>query len=173
MINYFPYDYSPPSGETPFAVDMEVAGCPWQPEHRLVRDRPERPRDRAAQRGPSNLVFLLDVSGSMGEPNKLPLVKQAMQMLVEQLNENDRVAIVTYADGTDLRLPSARGNEQANHRRPSSRSRPAAAPTAARASSWPTGRPASISSARASTASSSAPTATSTSASPARTNWSG
>jgi Ca-activated chloride channel homolog len=112
MINYFPYDYSPPSGGTPFAVNMEVAGCPWQPEHRLLRVGIKGREIERQSRGPSNIVFLLDVSGSMGEPDKLPLVKQAMRMLVEQLTEDDRVAIVTYASGTDVRLPSARGDEQ-------------------------------------------------------------
>ena len=111
MINYFPYDYAPPSDGKPFAVNMEVAGCPWQPEHRLLRVGLKGREIDRQRRGPSNLVFLLDVSGSMGEPDKLPLVKQAMRMLVEQLTEDDRVAIVTYADGTDLRLPSARGDE--------------------------------------------------------------
>ena len=111
MINYFPYEYSPPSGKTPFAVNMELAECPWQPEHRLLRVGLKGREVEPQKRGPSNLVFLLDVSGSMGEPDKLPLVKQAMRMLVEQLTEDDRVAIVTYADGTEVRLPSARGNE--------------------------------------------------------------
>lgn len=111
MVNYFPYDYSPPSGGTPFAASMEIGACPWQPDHRLLRVGLKGREVQRQKRGPSNLVFLLDVSGSMGEPDKLPLVKQAMRMLVEQLTEDDRVAIVTYADGTDLRLPSARGDE--------------------------------------------------------------
>jgi Mg-chelatase subunit ChlD len=112
MVNYFSYDYSPPSDETPFAVHLETAECPWQTAHRLVRIGLKGREVERRERGPSNFVFLLDVSGSMGEPNKLPLVKQAMRMLVEQLGEEDRVAIVTYANGTDLRLPSARGNER-------------------------------------------------------------
>ena len=91
---------------------METAECPWKPDHRLLRIGLKGREIDRQQRGPSNLVFLLDVSGSMGEPNKLPLVKEAMKMLVEQLGEDDRVAIVTYASGTDVRLPSARGNER-------------------------------------------------------------
>ena len=112
LVNYFPYDYSPPSDAAPVAVHLETAECPWQPEHRLVRIGLKAREIDRQDRGPSNLVFLLDVSGSMGEPDKLPLVKQAMRMLVEQLTEDDRVAIVTYASGTEVRLPSARGDER-------------------------------------------------------------
>lgn len=112
MVNYFQYNYAPPKDATPFAVHLETAECPWRPDHRLVRIGLKGREIDRRERGPSNLVFLLDVSGSMGEPNKLPLVKQSMRMLVEQLREDDRVAIVTYADGTGVRLPSARGNEK-------------------------------------------------------------
>ncbi len=112
MVNYFQYDYAPPKDAAPFAVHLETAECPWRPDHRLVRIGLKGREIDRRERGPSNFVFLLDVSGSMGEPNKLPLVKQAMRMLVEQLHEDDRVAIVTYADGTGVRLPSARGNEK-------------------------------------------------------------
>ncbi len=112
MINYFTYDYPQPSGKTPFSVNMEVAQCPWKPEHRLLRIGLKGREIDRRELGPSNLVFLLDVSGSMNQPNKLPLVKQAMRMLVEQLTEDDRVAIVTYASGVGVPLPSARGNEQ-------------------------------------------------------------
>ncbi len=112
MINYFTYHYSPPSGHTPFSVQMEAAACPWQPEHRLVRIGLKGREIDRRERGPSNIVFLLDVSGSMNDPYKLPLVKQAMRMLVDQLQENDHVAIVTYANGTAVPLPSARGSER-------------------------------------------------------------
>ena len=107
LVNYFAYDYVPPEDkETPFAAHVTIAGCPWRPEHRLARigikgwamPPPERP--------PSNFVFLLDVSGSMGVGNKLPLVKQAIRMLVEQLDERDRVAMVVYAGASGLVLPS-------------------------------------------------------------------
>jgi Ca-activated chloride channel family protein len=91
---------------------VEVAGCPWKPEHRLVRigikgremDRDNRPR--------SNLVFLVDVSGSMDEPNKLPLVVYGLEQLTRELGENDRVAIVVYASSEGLVLPSTPGNNQ-------------------------------------------------------------
>lgn len=106
LINYFSYDYPQPSEGVPFSTTVEVAGCPWNAEHRLVRvglKGREIERDR---RPPSNLVFLLDVSGSMNEPNKLPLVKQSMKLLAEQLQENDKVAIVVYAGNSGMVLPS-------------------------------------------------------------------
>ena len=112
MVNYFTYDYPQPTDGTPFSVNMEAAECPWRPEHRLLRIGLKGREIERRELGPSNIVFLLDVSGSMNEPDKLPLVKQAMRMLVEQLAEDDRVAIVTYASGVGLPLPSARGNEQ-------------------------------------------------------------
>ncbi|MHC4880682.1 MAG: vWA domain-containing protein, partial [Planctomycetota bacterium] len=106
LINYFDYDYPQPDGSHPFAVNIEAATCPWRREHLLARiglkgvevDRSERPD--------ANLVFLLDVSGSMNQPNKLPLVKSSMRMLVEQLRPTDRVAIVVYAGASGLVLPS-------------------------------------------------------------------
>ncbi len=112
MVNYFTYDYPQPTDGTPFSVNIETAQCPWRPEHRLLRIGLKGREIDRRELGPSNIVFLLDVSGSMDEPNKLPLVKQAMRMLVEQLTEDDRVAIVTYASGTNVPLPSARGNER-------------------------------------------------------------
>jgi Ca-activated chloride channel family protein len=112
LINYFRYDYPLPEGKVPFAVHLEAAQCPWRPDHRLLRIGLKGREVEKHQRGPSNLVFLLDVSGSMADADKLPLVKQAMRLLVEQLGENDRVSIVTYADGAGVRLPSARGNQR-------------------------------------------------------------
>jgi Ca-activated chloride channel homolog len=112
MVNYFHYDYAPPEDAAPLAVHLETAQCPWQKDHRLVRIGLKGREIDRRRRGPSNLVFLLDVSGSMADENKLPLVKQAMRLLVEQLTEDDRVAIVTYASDTAVRLPSARGNER-------------------------------------------------------------
>jgi Ca-activated chloride channel family protein len=109
LVNYFRYDYAPPSDSQPFAVHLEAAGCPWNPEHRLLRvglKAREIPPDR---RPPSNLVFLIDVSGSMQPANKLPLVKRALKMLVENLGENDRIAMVVYASATGLVLPATTG----------------------------------------------------------------
>jgi len=108
LINAFPYDYSPPAAGTdaPFAAHLEVAAAPWAPEHQLVRVGLKGRDLSAADRGPANLVFLLDVSGSMNQPNKLPLVKAALRLLVGQLRADDRVAIVTYAGSSGLALPS-------------------------------------------------------------------
>ena len=112
MVNYFPYDYRPPEGDQPFAVHVEVAQCPWNVRHRLVRIGLKGREIERDKRGPSNLVFLLDVSGSMRDENKLPLVKQAMRLLVEQLGEDDRVAIVTYAGEAGLKLESTCGDQK-------------------------------------------------------------
>lgn len=106
LINYFDYAYAPPTDEHPFAVHLAAAPCPWQPEHRLVRVGLKGKELPAAERPSSNLVFLLDVSGSMDAPNKLPLVQRGLEMLVQQLGENDRVAIVVYAGAAGLVLPS-------------------------------------------------------------------
>lgn len=114
LINYFPTDEEGPAADAkePFAVKVEMAACPWQPQHRLARIA-IKGRQIGQDRQPSNLVFLVDVSGSMGEPNKLPLVQQSLRMLTEQLGENDRVSMVTYAGGTQVVLPSTRGQNKA------------------------------------------------------------
>jgi Ca-activated chloride channel family protein len=112
MINYFTYDYAQPSDEKPFAVHVDVASCPWETSHRLVRIGLKGKEVATDKRGPSNLVFLLDVSGSMTPPERLPLVKQAMRLLVEKLTENDRVAIVVYAGASGLALPSTTGDHK-------------------------------------------------------------
>ncbi len=108
MLNYFPYHDSPAAdaSDQPFAVHVEVSGCPWNAAHRLARiGIAAKPIDRA-NRPASNLVFLVDVSGSMDNPDKLPLVQWGLQRLVEQLGENDRVAIVVYLGAAGLVLPS-------------------------------------------------------------------
>ena len=112
MVNYFRYDYPQPGGDRPFSVTLEAAECPWHSGRRLVRiglegrdiDRRERPA--------GNLVFLIDVSGSMSAANKLPLVKQALAMLVEELTEHDSVAIVTYAGDAGVKLPATSGDQK-------------------------------------------------------------
>lgn len=106
MLNYFTYDYPQPKRGEPFSVNVEVAGCPWDGDHRLVRIGLKGREVPAAKRPPSNLVFLVDVSGSMQPANKLPLLKRALKMLVQQLGENERVAIVVYAGSSGLVLPS-------------------------------------------------------------------
>ena len=106
FVNYFRYDYPTPEGDVPFSSHVEIAGCPWAPEHRLVRVALKGREIKEENRPTSNLVFLLDVSGSMAPENKLPLLQKAMRLLVEQLSENDRVAIVVYAGASGLVLPS-------------------------------------------------------------------
>ena len=111
LINYFRYDYAGPTDEHPFAVHLETAECPWQPKHRLVRVGIQGKR-LDGERPPSNLVFLIDVSGSMNEPNKLPLVQRSLSRLVRELGANDRVSIVVYAGASGLILPPTSGAEQ-------------------------------------------------------------
>jgi Ca-activated chloride channel family protein len=107
LVNYFPYRYAAPTGkDVPVAAHLEVAEAPWAPAHRLVRIGLKAREVAEASRPSANLVFLLDVSGSMEDANKLPLVKQSMQMLVNRLRPDDRVAIVTYAGASGLALPS-------------------------------------------------------------------
>ncbi|HEY4312593.1 MAG TPA: VWA domain-containing protein [Pirellulales bacterium] len=112
MVNYFHYDYAPPQDNVPFAAHTAVADCPWAPTHRLVRVALKGREIAVDHRPATNLVFLLDVSGSMNDPNKLPLVKEGMRLLVGKLDENDRVAIVVYAGASGLVLPSTRGNDK-------------------------------------------------------------
>lgn len=110
MVNYFDYAYSPPTDNHPFAVHIETAACPWQPQHRLVRFGIQGKKIES-QRPSSNLVFLLDVSGSMNQPNKLPLVIYGMKMLASQLGENDRVSMVVYAGAAGMVLPPTSGED--------------------------------------------------------------
>jgi len=112
LVNYFPYAYAPPTGEHPFAVHVEVGQAPWRPEHRLLRVAIKAREVERAERQPSNLVFLLDVSGSMDTPAKLPLLKSAFRLLVENLREQDRVAIVVYAGAAGLVLPPTPGSDK-------------------------------------------------------------
>jgi len=113
LVNYFRLPYAAPDGDEPFAITTELAACPWNPAHRLaligIQGRQLPPREPA----PRNLVFLLDVSGSMMPPDKLPLVQSAMRMLVDALSERDRVAIVVYAGASGLVLPSTPGTDKA------------------------------------------------------------
>jgi Ca-activated chloride channel family protein len=97
LVNYFHYDYPQPDNETPFSAAMEVATCPWATEHRLLRVALHG-RDLARNARPaSNLVFLIDVSGSMQPDNKLPLLKRSLQLMIDQLSDRDQVGIVVYA----------------------------------------------------------------------------
>ncbi|HUR94715.1 MAG TPA: von Willebrand factor type A domain-containing protein [Gemmatimonadales bacterium] len=112
MVNYFPYRYPDHSGRHPFAVSTDVVPCPWAPAHRLVRIGLQARRVPTADLPPSNLVFLIDVSGSMQSPDKLPLVQQAFRALVNELRPEDRVAIVVYAGAAGLVLPSTSGSDK-------------------------------------------------------------
>jgi Ca-activated chloride channel homolog len=113
LVNYFDYEYKAPKDGKPFAANFEITEAPWNPSHRLLRIALKGREINQAKRSNSNLVFLLDVSGSMGEPNKLSLVKQSMEMLVDKLTESDRVAIVTYSTDASLYLPPTRGDQKA------------------------------------------------------------
>ena len=113
LINYFHFDYPQPSGDAPFSVTTELAECPWNTKHRLaligLQGRALSDKDNAAR----NLVFLIDVSGSMASPDKLPLVRNAMGMLADILDNRDRVAIVVYAGASGMVLPSTPGDQKA------------------------------------------------------------
>ena len=113
LVNYFTYDYATPTDEHPFAANVEVASCPWNPANRLVRVGIKGKEIDTEDRPASNLVFLLDVSGSMNNPNKLPLLKKGMKMLVDQLGENDKVSIVVYAGAAGMVLEPTYGYEKA------------------------------------------------------------
>ena len=112
LINYFSYDYPQPAGGAPFSVTAEVADCPWNARHRLVHIGLQGRRVSTEDMPPANLVFLVDVSGSMNEPRKLPLVKSSLRTLAEQLSPRDRVAIVVYAGTSGLVLQSTPGDRK-------------------------------------------------------------
>jgi Ca-activated chloride channel family protein len=112
MINYFNYEYPQPKGEDPFSVNTELASCPWNEKHQLVHIGLQGKKIPTDNLPASNLVFLIDVSGSMQDANKLPLLKSAFKMLVEEMREQDRVAIVVYAGAAGLVLPSTPGSEK-------------------------------------------------------------
>jgi Ca-activated chloride channel homolog len=112
LVNYFHFEYPPPEGDAPFAITTSVATCPWAPAHRLVRIGLQARAIARDQLPPRNLVFLIDVSGSMQDPVKLPLVKSALSLLVDQLDERDRVSIVVYAGSSGLVLPPTSGDRK-------------------------------------------------------------
>lgn len=113
MINYFDYQYNAPRAQHPFDVYTEAAPCPWEPKHRVLLIGLQGKTVDTGQLPASNLVFLMDVSGSMDAPNKLPLVQQSLSLLTDQLRPNDRVAIVVYAGAAGLVLESTPGTEKA------------------------------------------------------------
>lgn len=113
LVNYFRFDYPPPTTGAPFAITTDLAACPWNEGHRLalvgLRGRTSPVRETP----PRNLVFLVDVSGSMSTPDKLPLVRQALRLFAAELTANDRLAIVVYAGASGLALPSTAGDRHA------------------------------------------------------------
>jgi Ca-activated chloride channel family protein len=108
-LNYFDYKYPGPAGDDPFAAHMKMGDCPWNAKHKLVRVAIQAKKVANQDRPKSNLVFLIDVSGSMADANKLPLVKRTLGLLTAQLREQDRVAIVVYAGASGCVLPSTSG----------------------------------------------------------------
>jgi len=111
MINYFSYDYPQPQ-KGPVSITTELGPCPWQPKNKLVRIGLKAKDIDASQLPPSNLVFLIDVSGSMNHVNKLPLLKKSMLMLVDQLNSKDRISIVVYAGSDRIVLQPTAGDKK-------------------------------------------------------------
>lgn len=112
MINYFSYQYPQPTGDDPFSINTEYAVCPWNTHHQLVSIGLQGKKIPTENLPPANLVFLIDVSGSMMSPDKLPMVQTSMKLLVDQLRPQDRVAMVVYAGNAGLVLPSTRGSEK-------------------------------------------------------------
>jgi Ca-activated chloride channel family protein len=113
LVNYFDYGWKEPSGGSPIAVTTEVASCPWEQDHRLLAIGLRTRSISADNLPPANLVFLIDSSGSMGSPDKLPLVKRAFSLLVETMRPQDKVAIAVYAGSAGLILPPTPGSDKA------------------------------------------------------------
>ncbi|MBI2215458.1 MAG: von Willebrand factor type A domain-containing protein [Acidobacteria bacterium] len=112
MINYFDYGYPDPTDGRPFSITTEIADCPWNTSHKLLRIGVQGRRMPPSAIPPGNLVFLVDVSGSMQSADKLPLVQASLKKLVRQLRDEDRVAIVVYASAEGLALPSTSGRDK-------------------------------------------------------------
>ncbi len=112
MINYFNYDYPQPDYNHPFSINPELAQCPWNEENLLLHIGLQGEKIETESLPPSNIVFLIDVSGSMSSHHKLPLLKKAFKLLVKQLRPQDRVAIVVYAGSSGLVLESTQGNRK-------------------------------------------------------------
>ncbi len=112
LVNYFPYDYPQPSGEHPVSVSTDIARAPWNPANKIVQIGIQGRNIRPDRIPPGNLVFLVDVSGSMAQDDKLPLLQRSLRVLVEQLRSEDHVAIVTYAGSAGLVLPPTSGADK-------------------------------------------------------------
>ncbi|MEO7983407.1 MAG: von Willebrand factor type A domain-containing protein, partial [Bacteroidota bacterium] len=112
MVNYFHYEYPQPTGKDPFSINTEISDAPWNKDHKLVLIGLQGEKISTDNLPASNLVFLIDVSGSMMSPNKLPLVKASMKMLVDQLRAQDKVAMVVYAGAAGIVLPPTSGSDK-------------------------------------------------------------
>lgn len=112
MINYFTYDYPQPEGKDPFSINVNISECPWKPENKLVHIGLQGKKIDVSKLPPSNIVFLIDTSGSMSDENKLPLLKEAFKLLVNQMRENDKVSIVTYAGSAGVVLEPTSGDKK-------------------------------------------------------------
>ncbi|CCG52846.1 Probable outer membrane protein precursor YfbK [Flavobacterium indicum GPTSA100-9 = DSM 17447] len=112
MINFFKYQYPQPIGETPFSINTEYGSCPWNEKHQLVKIGLQGKDIPTVSLPNSNFVFLIDVSGSMSDQNKLPLVKESLKILTHQLREEDKISIVVYAGAAGLVLPPTSGKEK-------------------------------------------------------------
>jgi secreted protein with Ig-like and vWFA domain len=113
LVNYFPYNYAAPVDGKPFAVHVEMTSAPWNARHRIARIALKGKEIHAGERPAANLVFLVDVSGSMQDENKLPLVKQSLRFVVDRLTERDTVSLVTYAGESGVVLPATSGGDKA------------------------------------------------------------
>lgn len=112
MVNYFNYNYPQPENGDPFSINTEISNCPWNTDHKLLHIGLQGKKIATDNLPASNLVFLIDVSGSMSDENKLPLVQSSLKMLTDQLRDEDNVAIVVYAGNAGLVLPSAKGSDK-------------------------------------------------------------
>lgn len=112
IVNYFPYNYPLPTDGRPFAVHTETIDSPWQPEAKLIKIGIQAQDTAKKDLPPANLVFLVDVSGSMDEENKLPLVQKTLRILTQQLRPQDKVTLITYSSGEELVLPPTSGSDK-------------------------------------------------------------
>ncbi len=112
MVNFFKYSYEQPKGEDPFSIQTEYSDAPWNPKHKLLKIGLQGKTIPTEKLPASNLVFLIDVSGSMDEENKLPLLKQSLKILVNELRKEDKVSIVVYAGAAGMVLPPTSGDDK-------------------------------------------------------------
>lgn len=112
MINFFKYDYPQPKNDDPFSINTEYSECPWNPKHKLLKIGLKGKEYKKRDLPSSNFVFLIDVSGSMADANKLPMLKKNMKVLVEKMRSEDQIAIVVYAGAAEVLLPSTSGDEK-------------------------------------------------------------